>query len=75
MTALNNVGAPPKDDFMSNLIAVEEQGDRLNEEELLALCVLLLFAGSRDDCQLHRNALLALLRDQEQLQSCGESRP
>ena len=58
----------PTEDFMSNLIAVEEQGDRLNEEELLALCVLLLFAGHETTANFIGNALLALLRNQDQLQ-------
>ena len=58
----------PKDDFMSSLIAVEEQGDKLNEEELLALCVLLLFAGHETTANLIGNALLALLRHPDQMQ-------
>ena len=58
----------PRDDFMSSLIAVEEQGDKLNEEELLALCVLLLFAGHETTANFIGNALLALLRKTDQLQ-------
>ncbi|MCY3779982.1 MAG: cytochrome P450 [Chloroflexi bacterium] len=57
----------PRDDFMSGLIAVEEEGDRLNEEELLALCVLLLFAGHETTANQIGNALLALLRNPDQL--------
>ena len=35
----------PGDDLVSELVAVEEEGDRLSSRELLATCVLLLFAG------------------------------
>ena len=35
----------PRADLLSALIAVEEQGDRLTEGELLATCVLLFIAG------------------------------
>ena len=58
----------PQDDLLSGLIAVEEEGDNLNEEELLALCVLLLFAGQETTANFLGNALLALLRNQDQLQ-------
>ncbi|MCY4070567.1 MAG: cytochrome P450 [Chloroflexi bacterium] len=58
----------PRDDFVSGLIAVEEEGDRLNEEELLALGVLLLFAGHETTANQIGNAVLALLRNPEQLQ-------
>ena len=58
----------PRDDFMSGLIAVEEEGDKLNEEELLALCVLLLFAGHETTANQIGNAVLALLRNPDQLQ-------
>ena len=58
----------PKDDFMTSLIAVEEEGDKLNEEELLALCVLLLFAGHETTANQIGNAVLALLRNPDQLE-------
>ena len=58
----------PRDDFMSGLIAVEEEGDKLNEEELLALCVSLLFAGHETTANQIGNAALALLRNPDQLQ-------
>ena len=58
----------PSDDFISSLIAVEEEGDKLNEEELLALCVLLLFAGHETTANQIGNAVLALLRNPDQLQ-------
>lgn len=35
----------PRADMISDLIAAEDAGDVLNEEELVATCILLLFAG------------------------------
>src|SRR5207249_1642021 len=37
--------AAPRGDLLSGLIAAEEAGDKLNEVELLATCILLLIAG------------------------------
>src|SRR5215207_8986325 len=53
----------PIDDLPSGLIAAEEQGDRLSEEELLATCVLLFFAGHETTVNLIGNGTLALLRN------------
>lgn len=60
--------AQPKDDLMQAMIAAEEQGDRLTEEELLANCVLLLAAGHGTTTHLLGNGLLALMRNPDQLQ-------
>ncbi|MEH7418318.1 cytochrome P450 [Neobacillus drentensis] len=35
----------PSDDLISQLVAIEEEGDRLNEAELLSMIQLLIFAG------------------------------
>ncbi|HLI91609.1 MAG TPA: cytochrome P450, partial [Ktedonobacteraceae bacterium] len=58
----------PKDDLMQAMIAAEEQGDRLTEEELLGNCVLLLAAGHGTTTHLIGNGLLALLRNPDQMQ-------
>ena len=58
----------PKDDLMQAMIAAEEQGDRLTEEELLANCVLLLAAGHGTTTHLIGNGLLALMHHPDQLQ-------
>lgn len=57
----------PQDDVLSALIAAEEQGDRLSEDELLATAVLLLGAGHETTMNLIGNGLLALFRNPEQL--------
>ncbi len=57
----------PADDLLSALIAVEEQGDRLSEEELLDQVMLLYIAGHETTVNLIGNGMLALLRNPEQL--------
>jgi cytochrome P450 len=52
----------PGDDLMSGLIAVEESGDQLTEEEIVATCNLLLIAGHETTVNLIANAILAMLR-------------
>ena len=56
----------PQDNILSALIAAEEQGDRLSEEELLANCILLFSAGHETTVNLIGNGLLALLRHPDQ---------
>jgi cytochrome P450 len=57
----------PRNDILSGLIAATEDGDRLSEEELVATCVLLLFAGHETTTNLIGNGMLALLRHPEQI--------
>lgn len=52
----------PGDDLMSGLIHVEESGDQLTEEEIVATCNLLLIAGHETTVNLIANAILAMLR-------------
>jgi cytochrome P450 len=57
----------PRADLLSQLIAAEEQGDKLSEGELLATCVLLYIAGHETTVNLIGNGLLALLRHPAEL--------
>jgi cytochrome P450 len=52
----------PGDDLLSGLIAVEESGDQLTEEEIVSTCNLLLIAGHETTVNLIGNAVLAMLR-------------
>jgi cytochrome P450 len=53
----------PGEDLMSRLIAVEESGDQLTEDEIVATCSLLLIAGHETTVNLIANAVLAMLRN------------
>jgi cytochrome P450 len=56
----------PRDDLMSGLIHVEESGDQLTEDEIVATCNLLLVAGHETTVNLVANAILAMLRNPRQ---------
>lgn len=57
----------PGDDVTSGLVAAEQRGDFLSKDELIAACVLLLFAGHETTTHLIGNGLLALLKHPEQM--------
>ncbi len=59
--------AEPRDDLLSTLLAAEEEGDRLTLDEVFRTCVLLLVAGNETTTNLIGNALLALLRNPDQM--------
>jgi cytochrome P450 len=58
----------PQADLISALTRVEEQGDRLTEEDFLGLCDQLLTAGHDTTRNLIGNGMLALLQNEDQLQ-------
>jgi cytochrome P450 len=62
----------PREDLISDLLAVEEQGDRLSHDELLSMLYLLLVAGHETTVHLLTNGTLELLRQPEQLQRLRE---
>jgi len=62
----------PGDDLMSGLIEVEESGDQLTGEEIIATCNLLLIAGHETTVNLIANAILAMLRDPWQWAALGK---
>ena len=52
----------PGDDLVSSLIAAEEEGRILDDQELCSTCVMLLFAGHETTSHLIANGLYLLLR-------------
>jgi cytochrome P450 len=54
--------AAPQHDLLSELVHLDDAGERLSEDELVAMCVLLLFAGHETTTHHIANGLAALLR-------------
>jgi cytochrome P450 len=58
----------PGDDVLSALIHAEDAGERLTEEEVVSMCVLLLIAGHETTSGLIGNGMLALGRHPSELE-------
>jgi cytochrome P450 PksS len=58
----------PEDDLMSALVQAEEAGDKLDEDELVAMIFLLLVAGHETTVNLIGNSILSLLQNPTQLE-------
>src|SRR5260370_40491879 len=56
----------PEDDLASGLVQAEEAGDKLSEEELIAMLGLLLFAGYETTINLIASGALALMENPAQ---------
>jgi len=59
----------PGQDLLSQLVHLEEDGERLTEDELIATCILLLFAGHETTTNHIANGLASLLRFPDQLEA------
>jgi cytochrome P450 len=57
----------PRDDLMSLMLRAEHDGERLSHDEVVANCVLLLFAGHETTTNLLGNGLFHLLHHPEQM--------
>jgi cytochrome P450 len=57
----------PRQDLLSALAAVEDEGEGLSEQELLGLCVFLFVAGHDTTVQLLGNGMWSLLSNPDQL--------
>jgi cytochrome P450 len=66
--------AHPTEDLLSQLVHVEEQGDQLDHEELIATVILLFAAGFETTTNLIGNGLLALLDHPDQLRRLRDDR-
>jgi cytochrome P450 len=58
----------PGPDVLSSLIEAEEEGEKLNEDELVAMIFLLIVAGYETTVHLITNAVLTLLQHPEQME-------
>ena len=54
--------AAPRKDLLTELVQVEEDAEHLSDDELVAMCVILLFAGHETTTHHLANGLAALLR-------------
>jgi cytochrome P450 len=64
----------PENDLLSALIRAEEAGDKLNEDELLGMIMLLLIAGYETTVNLIATGTMALLENPQQLESFRNNR-
>ncbi|HUL53648.1 MAG TPA: cytochrome P450 [Opitutaceae bacterium] len=62
----------PRNDLLSELVHLREGKDSLSEDELVATCILLLFAGHETTTNHIANGLLSLLRFPRELESLRE---
>ncbi|MGW5310685.1 cytochrome P450 [Nocardia thailandica] len=64
---LNERRASPRDDLLSVLSQVEDRGDVLTEQELLATCITTFVAGHETTANLVGTGMLRLLRNPDQI--------
>ena len=57
----------PAEDLISSMVNSQESGDRLTDDEIVSQCSLLLLAGNLTTSDLIGNAVMALLRNQDEL--------
>lgn len=69
---LNARRAEPQHDLMSELVHLRDGEDRLSEDELIATCILLLFAGHETTTNHIANGLLSLVRFPAELRALRE---
>ena len=62
----------PQDDLVSALVAAEQAGDKLSEDEVVAMIFLLLIAGHETTVNLIGNGLLSLIEHPEELEKLRE---
>lgn len=63
----------PQDDLISGLVQAEEAGDRLSEQELYSMVMLLITAGHETTVGLIANGTLALFQHPEQLEQLRQN--
>lgn len=63
----------PENDFISNMLAVEDNGEKLTVDEIHAQCSMLLFAGHETTRNLFGNGLYTLLKHPVQFEKLKEN--
>jgi cytochrome P450 len=63
----------PGEDLLSGLITVSDEGDKLNEDELVATCLLLLIAGHETTVNLITNGYYLLLKHRAEMDKLLEN--
>ena len=58
----------PQDDILTKLIQAEDEGEKLNEDELVGMVFLMIIAGYETTVQLITNGVLVLLQHPDQLE-------
>jgi cytochrome P450 len=71
--ALAERRARPADDLLTSLLAAEDEGALLDEHELVATCIMVLFGGHETTTNLIANGALALLRHPGELAALRSS--
>ncbi|MEO7667450.1 MAG: cytochrome P450, partial [Dehalococcoidia bacterium] len=67
MPIIKDRRANPKNDLISGLVAAEEQGQGLSEDEIFSTTILLLIAGNETTTNLIGNSMYALLTHPDQM--------
>jgi cytochrome P450 len=67
MPIIQDRRAHPQNDLISGLVAAEEQGQVLSEDEIFSTAILLLIAGNETTTNLIGNSVYALLKNPDQL--------
>ena len=62
----------PSNDLITDLVRVEEQGEKLNAHELIATCILLLNAGHEASVNGFGNGMVALLERESEFKKLAE---
>jgi hypothetical protein len=69
-----NRRSEPCDDLISKLVKIEEQGEKISSDELLAMSVFLLVAGHETTMALIANGVWALLQNRRQLEQLKQDK-
>jgi cytochrome P450 len=70
---LDDHRAHPRDDLLGSLLAADEKGSFLDERELLATCIMVLFGGHETTTNLIGNGVLALVANPAELDALRRS--